>query len=194
MCAICALKKQQISHVRAMTAVVKVTLYLLSNYGLEVLKMKSVLFIVVWMATLSLAAITFATEVDNQQVLPDPVLDSSDEFVALDPADWGIRNDCVSRSRIRNIRFVDDQTAIIDMMGKKKILLTMRKECRGIKRHGYITQVRGNQLCARFDRFEVIDRGMICAVGSLEPFIPPVETNETDAIDKSSEAEMSADS
>ena len=155
--------------------------------------MKSVLFTGVWTTILSLAANISAAEVDNQKAPLVPVLDSSDESLVLDPADWGIRNGCISRSRIKNIRFVDDQTAIIDIMGKKKILLTMRKECRGIKKHGYITQVRGNQLCARFDRFEVIDRGAICAVGSLEPFIPPVETNETDATDQSSEAGMPTD-
>jgi hypothetical protein len=92
----------------------------------------------------------------------------------LDPKDWGIRNGCVSRSRIRHISFIDDEKAIVDMMGKKKILLTMRRECRGIKRDGYITYVKGNQLCARFDRFQVIDSGISCAVGSLEPFIEPV--------------------
>ena len=92
----------------------------------------------------------------------------------LNPKDWGIRNGCVSRSRIRHINFIDDEKAIIDMMGKKKILLTMRRECRGIKRDGYITYVKGNQLCARFDRFQVIDSGISCAVGSLEPYIEPI--------------------
>jgi hypothetical protein len=60
------------------------------------------------------------------------------------------------------------------MMGKKKILLTMRRECRGIKREGYITRVRGSTLCAKFDRFEVIDRGLSCAIKSFEPYIEPI--------------------
>ena len=97
----------------------------------------------------------------------------------LNPKDWGIHNGCVSRSRIRHINFIDDEKAIIDMMGKKKILLTMRRECRGIKRDGYITYVKGNQLCARFDRFQVIDSGISCAVGSLEPYIEPIAPEET---------------
>ncbi len=98
------------------------------------------------------------------------VVDSAQD---LDPKDWGIRNGCISRSRIRHMHFVDDETAIIDIMGKKKVLLTMRRECRGIKREGYITRVRGNQLCARFDRFEVLDTGISCAIKSLEPYIEP---------------------
>ena len=96
----------------------------------------------------------------------------------LDPKDWGIRNGCISRSRIRHMHFVDDETAIIDIMGKKKVLLTMRRECRGIKREGFITRVRGNLLCARFDRFEVLDTGMSCSVKSLEPYIEPEEDED----------------
>ena len=96
----------------------------------------------------------------------------------LDPKDWGIRNGCISRSRIRHMHFVDDETAIIDIMGKKKVLLTMRRECRGIKREGFITRVRGNSLCARFDRFEVLDTGMSCSVKSLEPYIEPDEDED----------------
>ena len=98
----------------------------------------------------------------------------------LDPKDWGIRNGCISRSRIRHMHFVDDETAIIDIMGKKKVLLTMRRECRGIKREGFITRVRGNSLCARFDRFEVLDTGMSCSIKSLEPYIEPEEVENTE--------------
>ena len=96
----------------------------------------------------------------------------------LDPKDWGIRNGCISRSRIRHMHFVDDETAIIDIMGRKKVLLTMRRECRGIKREGFITRVRGNSLCARFDRFEVLDTGMSCSIKSLEPYIEPEEDED----------------
>ena len=121
-------------------------------------------------------------DVDN----PSNLASSS---ATLNPKDWGIRNGCVSRSRIRHINFIDDEKAIIDMMGKKKILLTMRRECRGIKRDGYITYVKGNQLCARFDRFQVIDSGISCAVGSLEPYIEPIAPE-----DSSDENELSVQS
>ena len=117
---------------------------------------------------------------------PSQLVSSS---TTLNPKDWGIRNGCVSRSRIRHINFIDDEKAIIDMMGKKKILLTMRRECRGIKRDGYITYVKGNQLCARFDRFQVIDSGISCAVGSLEPYIEPIAPE-----DSSDENEISVQS
>ena len=92
----------------------------------------------------------------------------------LDPREWGIRSGCINKNRIRSIRFIDDQHAILKTLGRKKVLLTMKKECRGIKRNGYVMQVRGHQLCARFDRLEVMDIGVTCAIESLEPYVEPV--------------------
>jgi len=106
------------------------------------------------------------------------VLVKLEQIEEVDPKEWGIRNGCISRSRIRSIRFIDDQSAIVKMMGKKKILLTMRKECNGIAREGFITRVNGNKLCAKFDRFEVIDRGISCAIESFEPYIEPVAAGD----------------
>lgn len=123
----------------------------------------------------SLAVEASSDVVDQESKMSDGIPTTEvNSSSMLDPKDWGIRNGCVSRSRIRHINFIDDEKAIVDMMGKKKILLTMRRECRGIKRDGYITYVKGNQLCARFDRFQVIDSGISCAVGSLEPYIEPI--------------------
>jgi hypothetical protein len=112
------------------------------------------------------------------------------EDSVLDAKDWGIRNGCISRSRIRHINFIDDETAIIDIMGRKQVLLTMRRSCRGIKRDGYITYVRGNQLCAKFDRFEVLETGMSCAIGSLEPYIPTISEGQ-DAADSDLKSQVS---
>ena len=111
------------------------------------------------------------------------VIEKLEQIEGVDYKDWGIRNGCISRSRIRNIHFIDDQSAIIKMMGKKKILLTMRRECHGIAREGYISRVRGGQLCAKFDRFEVIDRGMSCAIKSLEPYVEPITADAEDDTD-----------
>ncbi len=111
------------------------------------------------------------------------VIEKLEKIEGVDFADWGIRNGCISRSRIRNIHFIDDQSAIIKMMGKKKILLTMRRECHGIAREGYISRVRGGQLCAKFDRFEVIDRGISCAIKSLEPYVEPITADAEDDTD-----------
>ena len=126
--------------------------------------------------TAGFSAMPTDTKVDTQDRMKDSssVLERLEQIEEVDPKGWGIRNGCISRARIKSIHFIDDQSAIVNMMGKKKILLTMRRECRGIKREGYITRVRGNTLCAKFDRFEVIDRGLSCAIKSFEPYIEPI--------------------
>ena len=99
------------------------------------------------------------------------ILDRLKGISDLNPADWGIRNDCISLLRVKNIRFVDDQSAVIELRGNKKALLRLRRECPGIKREGFIHRSHGRQLCARFDQFEVIDRGIPCSIESIEPYV-----------------------
>lgn len=131
-----------------------------------------------WLPTLilSMTAIVSALPAQEKQqaesgeIAKEPV-EEMDVGLELDAKKWGIRNGCISRSRIKSIRWVDDQSAIVRMMGNKKVLLTLAKECRGIKRHGYMSKVKGNQLCERFDRFEVLEFGTLCTVASLEPYV-----------------------
>ena len=99
------------------------------------------------------------------------ILDRLKGISDLNPADWGIRNDCISLLRVKNIRFVDDQSAVIELRGNKKALLRLRRECPGIKREGFIHRSDGRRLCARFDQFEVIDRGIPCSIESIEPYV-----------------------
>ena len=137
-----------------------------------------------WFATLLLSISALLRPVMAQDVA---VAEADEELanlvsemeaeLGLDPKEFGIRNGCISRSRIKSIRWIDDQSAIVRMMGKKKVLLTLRKECRGIKRHGYISKVKGNQLCERFDRMEVLKFGTLCVVESLEPYIELPDTS-----------------
>ena len=140
------------------------------------MKISGVLITFVFSVVFSSSAIAELQGSEESNVgMESSVVESAQD---LDPKDWGIRNGCISRSRIRHMHFVDDETAIIDIMGRKKVLLTMRRECRGIKREGFITRVRGNSLCARFDRFEVLDTGTSCAIKSLEPYIEPEEVED----------------
>ena len=89
----------------------------------------------------------------------------------VDPAAWNIRNGCVTLSRIKRIKFLDDQTALISMRGKKKIILRLKRECPGIRRSGYIHQAAGHNLCTGFDRFSVLGSGYSCRIDSLEPYV-----------------------
>ena len=94
----------------------------------------------------------------------------------INPAAWNIRNGCVTLKRIKRIKFLDDQTALMSMRNRnpdrKKIILKLRRECPGIKRNGYIHQTTGLRLCAGFDRFVVMgSSGYSCRIASLEPYI-----------------------
>lgn len=115
------------------------------------------------------------TAVETEMSLTDKVKQIGD----VDPAQYGIRNGCVSLSRIRSINFIDDQTAIVSMRGRKKILLRLRRECHGIEYNGFVHQTRGQDLCARFDSLRVMRTGTQCQIESLEPYIevedPPKE-------------------
>ena len=113
-----------------------------------------------------------ATESSNNQSLTDQIK-SIDEQV--NPAAWNIRNGCVVLKRIKRIKFVDDQTALMSMRGKNKgrnkIVLKLRRECPGIKRNGYVHRTSGLRLCAGFDRFSVMGSSFSCRIESLEPYV-----------------------
>lgn len=90
---------------------------------------------------------------------------------SVNPSLWGIRNGCISVNKIRSIKFRDDQLAIIDMRGKKQALLRLKKECKGIAAQGFSYQVRGGQLCERFNRLTQAQNGMKCEIDSIEPYV-----------------------
>ena len=108
------------------------------------------------------------------------VLDRLKNISEVDPRAWGIRNGCINLRRIKNIRFVDDQSAVIDMRGNKKALLRLRRECPGIKSEGFSHQPHGGQLCARFDRLEVLNRGFPCSIESIEPYFEVESHSDSD--------------
>jgi hypothetical protein len=145
-------------------------------------QMKVMWIPVLMLSMVAIAPVIIAQEKQSPEALEtvDTSAENVDAELELDAKEWGIRNGCISRSRIKSIRWVDDQSAIVRMMGKKKVLLTLAKECRGIKRHGYMSKVKGNQLCERFDRFEVLEFGTLCTVASLEPYVElPVSAEDS---------------
>jgi hypothetical protein len=100
------------------------------------------------------------------------VIDRMNAIGEVDFTKWGIRNGCISINRIRSISFKDDQSAIINISGRKQVLLRLARECPGIRTQGFIYQVRGSQLCERFDRLKLVRTERVCEVESLEPYIP----------------------
>jgi hypothetical protein len=124
------------------------------------------------------AAINDATDTNNSA---KNILDKIYQIEAPDAAKYGIRRGCIAQHRIKNIRFKDDQSAIVDMGRGNKALLRLRRECNGIKREGFEYESRQGELCARFARFKVIGRAVECIVESIAPYIDieDVEPDET---------------
>jgi hypothetical protein len=130
---------------------------------------------------LSVAAVAFfsATSLsaemsssDQNAVQPQSLADQAKGIEdSIDVSDWKIRNGCVMLRRIKRIRFVDDQTALLSMRGKKQIVLRLQRNCPGIKNTGFMHRTVGSRLCSGFDRFTVMGTGYSCRVESLEPYI-----------------------
>jgi hypothetical protein len=126
------------------------------------------------------AGSVYGEQVDTKKAGVPKVNSLTDQLKSIDddvnPAAWNIRNGCVTLKRIKRIKFIDDQTALMSMRNRnpdrKKIILKLRRECPGIKRNGYIHQTNGLRLCAGFDRFVVMgSSGYTCRIASLEPYV-----------------------
>ncbi len=89
----------------------------------------------------------------------------------VNPKRWSIRNYCIPVSRIRDIHFRDDQSAIVDIGSGKEVLMRLRRECRGIKTEGFMYQPRGTRLCARHDYLTLVRSKRICHIASFEPYL-----------------------
>lgn len=90
---------------------------------------------------------------------------------SLDPKEWGIRNNCISLNRIRLVDVKADNFAFIELTNGKKVLMTFKNSCRGLKSNGYIHSTRTNNLCAGFDSIRVANRGNVCLLESLTPIV-----------------------
>ena len=99
------------------------------------------------------------------------ILERMHAIEGVDPKAYGVRRGCVSLSRIKHIRFQDDQNAIIDLGRGKELLLRLRRECTGIKDKGFEYESRSGQLCSRSSYFNVIGRSMHCPLESITPYI-----------------------
>ena len=70
-----------------------------------------------------------STTKESQEI---SIIDRLNAINGVNARDWGIRNGCISLSRIRSINFIDDQSAVIQLGRNKEIILRLRRECRGI--------------------------------------------------------------
>ncbi len=101
----------------------------------------------------------------------ESIVDKIHQIDSPDFSKYGIRRGCIAQNRIKNIRFKDDQSAVVEIGRGKRLLLRLHRECSGIKREGFEYQSRQGQLCAKFSRFRVIGRSLDCTVDSITPYI-----------------------
>jgi hypothetical protein len=143
-------------------------------------KMKTVKYPLSLVFLLSSSALlstgSFSEQLTDAQVPVAGKESLANQLAAIDEnnhsAGWKIRGGCLSANRIKRIKFIDDQTALVTMFGKKTAILRLQKECPGIKRSGYVTYRNSSKLCARFDRLSVMGgSGYSCRIASIEPFV-----------------------
>lgn len=89
----------------------------------------------------------------------------------IDLSDWGIYNGCISNSRILDIKVLDANTAILELVDGKKVAMRFMGRCRGIKHYGFVYTARNNQFCARTHSVRVMETGTHCQVESLKPYL-----------------------
>ena len=103
-------------------------------------------------------------------------MDKVKNIESIKPSQWGVRSGCISVNKIRSISFLDDQLAIVNLRGKKQLILRLRNECRGIANKGFSYKVKSGQLCPRFDRLTQVQSGMKCEIASIEPYVRLLES------------------
>ena len=116
-----------------------------------------------------------STEQSNNGTASLSIIERVRSMQGIDPKKWGIRNGCINSSRIKKIRFLDDQTAMLSLRGKKKAVMRLETVCPGIKRSGFSRVKDSVRLCIRFDRFIVLGGSSSCRVGSIEPYVELVD-------------------
>jgi len=115
-----------------------------------------------------------STTKESQEI---SIIDRLNAINGVNARDWGIRNGCISLSRIRSINFIDDQSAVIQLGRNKEIILRLRRECRGIGSEAFIYKTRGHQLCERFDSFRLVTSERDCFIQSIEPYLKIEQAN-----------------
>ncbi len=94
----------------------------------------------------------------------DPAVDTD-----VDEAEWGIINGCISHTRIRQVNFTSNESGIIELANGRKVQLTLRNRCSGIRNEGYVHKPVNGRFCEG-DMLRVIHYGTICTVDRIRPY------------------------
>lgn len=99
----------------------------------------------------------------------------------VDPKEWGIQSDCIRINRINSIKFIDEQTALIDIPQNKTILMKLKGRCPGVKHYGITYKTSTGALCARMDFVTSLQTKFHCQIESFEPYPTLDEPSGNDA-------------
>ncbi len=106
--------------------------------------------------------------------------EQADEASAESLRAWGISGNCIDSRRMRNVRFLDDESAVIRMTGGREVLMTLERRCPGIRSRGFLHETSINKLCTS-DPLRVIDTGFVCMIRSFEPYLGEDEADDPEA-------------
>lgn len=116
-------------------------------------------------AILGMAAPLLTTSI---QAAPPHIMtaENSDEELAL----WGIKDGCLNSAMVRHFYVLDGHSAVIELVGGKRVLMQFRGKCEGIEQHGFVHTAHNNRVCPRSNAIRVLQTGTRCEVESLEPY------------------------
>ena len=105
---------------------------------------------------------------DEEKSRIDKILDAAgDETV--DETKWGIRNGCITHTRIKRVHFTSNEIGVIELVGGDKVVVTLRNRCSGIRNEGYVHKPVNGKFCEG-DMLRVIHYGTVCTVDKIRPY------------------------
>ena len=141
-----------------------------------ILQLSAIIIVTACASTFTSAAATTSPTIDTSinTEIEKPQLSLVERMKAITPVNykkWSIRGGCINSSRIKRIKFLDDRTALLSLVGKKKAVLRLASNCPGIKRHGFSHASDGQRICTRYSRFSVLGGSYACKVASIDPYL-----------------------
>lgn len=130
----------------------------------------------VGLTILTLLALSGAAQAAEQSETELSMVDRLAQLDKLDSSQWGIHNGCIRLSRVVQINFIDDQTALLKLRGSKQAILRLQRECPGIAKQGFALINRSGRLCEGFDSVAVVGDSFSstglsvgCLIDSISP-------------------------
>lgn len=123
---------------------------------------------------LLILAMANAVYAEDDRSRIEKVIESSDDSPVYDVAEWGIKNGCIANTRIKQVDFISNHSGIMELSGGRKVMVTMRNNCSGIRNEGYVHKPINGKFCEG-DMLRVIHYGTVCIVDTISPYMAASE-------------------